>query len=56
MKEVAYLGFQEKIDGTSFLLVNEVDTHSTVVYDPKKHKLINLPYLKGRLKKGKGGK
>lgn len=37
---VTYLGYQERVDGTSFLLVNEVDTHSTVTFDPKKHVII----------------
>ena len=41
MKKVVFLGHQEKLDGTSFLLVNEVDTHTTVAYDKKKHYLIN---------------
>jgi len=40
MKEVTYLGWQEKLDGSKFLLVNEVDGHSTVPYDKKKHILV----------------
>ena len=37
MKEVTFLGYQEKPDGTSCLLVNEINTHSTVVFSEKKH-------------------
>ena len=37
MKEVTFLGYQEKLDGTSFLLVNEIDTNSTVSFDEIKH-------------------
>ena len=40
IKAVTYLGRQERLDGTSFLLVNEVDTNSTVTFDEKKHYLI----------------
>jgi len=36
MKKVTYLGWQEKLDGSKYLLVNEIDTHSAVVYDKKK--------------------
>jgi len=38
--EVVRLGDQEKIDGTFIFLVNEVESGSTVVYDPKKHVLV----------------
>ena len=40
MIPVTFLGYQEKFDGTKFLLVNEVDSHSTVIYDKKKHYLV----------------
>ena len=50
MKAVNYLGRQKRADGTSFLLVNEVDTNSTVAYDKKKHRLIRLSEEK-RIKK-----
>ena len=35
-KLVTYLGYQEGIG----LLVNEVDSHSTVAYDEKKHCMV----------------
>jgi len=37
MIEVEFLGWQERVDGSKILLVNEVISRSTVVYDPKKH-------------------
>ncbi len=37
--EVVFCGYQERIDGTSFLLVNEVKSHSTVKYDKEIHVL-----------------
>ena len=39
VKEVVFRGYQERIDGTSFLLVNEVKSHSTVKYDKEIHVL-----------------
>ena len=41
MIKVVFLGYQEKIDGTFLFLVNEVKSHSTVVYDKEKHVLID---------------
>ncbi len=41
MTEVVFLGYQEQIEGESMMLVNEVESHSTVKYDPKKHIIIN---------------
>ena len=38
--EVVFLGYQERVDGTSFLLVNEVESNSTVKYEEKKHILV----------------
>ena len=38
--QVVFLGYQERIDGTSFLLVNEVKSHSTIIYDKEKHVLV----------------
>ena len=37
MKEVTFLGYQEQADKTSFLLVNEINTNSTVAFDETKH-------------------
>ena len=37
--EVVFCGYQERIDGTSFLLVNEIKSHSTVKYDKEIHVL-----------------
>lgn len=39
-KQVTYLGYQDRLDGTKFLLVNEIDTHSTVAFNPEKHIII----------------
>lgn len=39
--KVVVLGAQERVDGTSFLLVNEVESHSTVKYDEKKHEIVD---------------
>jgi len=39
--DVVFLGYQEQIKGGSIFLVNEVESHSTVKYDPSKHVLIN---------------
>ena len=38
--KVVFLGYQELPDGTSFLCVNEVESHSTVKYEEKKHILV----------------
>ncbi len=37
VKEVVFRGYQERIDGTFFLLVDEVKSHSTVKYDKEIH-------------------
>lgn len=38
--KVVFLGYQERVDGTSFLLVNEVEGRSTVKFDKQKHELV----------------
>ncbi len=38
--EVVFCGYQERLDGTSFLLVNEIESRSTVKYDKEKHILV----------------
>jgi len=45
--EVVFCGHQERIDGTSFLLVTEVKNLSTVKYDPEKHVLIEIRKKRG---------
>lgn len=35
--KVTWLGWQERVSGNSFLLVNEAISHTTVAYDPQKH-------------------
>ena len=42
-KSVEFIGMQERLNKPSVPLVNELDTKSTVVYDPAKHELTNLP-------------
>ena len=42
-KPVTYLGYQEGIG----LLVNEVDSHSTVAYDEEKHCIMKRIYVAG---------
>ena len=39
-KQVTYLGYQDRLDGTQYLLVNEVDGHSTVAFNPERHVII----------------
>jgi len=41
MMEVVFLGYQEQIEGESMMLVNEVESHSTVKYDSRKHIIID---------------
>lgn len=38
--EVVFLGYIKRVDGTSFMIVNEVDGHSTVTYNKEKHILV----------------
>ena len=42
-KPAKFIGMQERVKKPSFAVVNELDTMSTVAYDPAKHKLVNLP-------------
>ena len=41
-KPVEFIGMQERVDETPIPLVNELDTKSTVTYDPAKHEMTNL--------------
>lgn len=38
--EVEYLGWQERVNAAAVLLVNEVVSHTTVVFDERKHILM----------------
>lgn len=38
--KVVFLGYQEQVDGTSYMCVNEVEGHSTVKFDKQKHELV----------------
>jgi hypothetical protein len=38
--KVTWLGYQERLDGSQVILVNEVDSRTTVVYDKDKHGII----------------
>ena len=40
MIPVTFLGYQERLDETRFLLVNEVNNHNAVTYDKKKYYLV----------------
>lgn len=42
-KSVKFIGMQERVKKPSFPLVNELDTMTTVAYNPAKHKMVNLP-------------
>ena len=42
-KPVKFIGMQERVDKPPIPLVNELDTKSTVAYDPAKHEMTNLP-------------
>lgn len=39
--KVTWVGYQAQLKGNPILLVNEVDRHTTVAYDDKKHILVN---------------
>jgi len=41
MIEVVFLGYQKRFKGTEVFLVKEVKSHWTVVYDKKRHVLVD---------------
>jgi len=45
--KVVFLGYQERVDGISFMQVNEVEGHSTVKYDKGKHILVDKQKKRG---------
>jgi hypothetical protein len=58
-KPAKFIGIQERVKKPSYAMVNELDTMSTVPYDPAKHKLVNLPEYEtavGAVKAGGIGK
>lgn len=50
--DVVFCGWQENGDGRSILLVTEFKSNSTVVYDPERHKGLNV---KGKHRDGNKG-